>query len=109
VRVLVARKKWCKAKRMLAKHDDLLKESEMVDHKVLKRTRGFLVYVARTYNTMATFLLGFHLTIDSWRPVRDKEGCRLRQAGVEASLESDDESEIEEGKGGEDGAPQVWF
>jgi hypothetical protein len=33
--VLVARKKWCKAKRLLAKLDDLLTESEMVDHKVL--------------------------------------------------------------------------
>jgi hypothetical protein len=54
---------------------------------------------------MAPFLLGFHLTIGSSRPGWDKEGWRLRQAEVEASLESDDESKIEEGKGGEDGAP----
>jgi hypothetical protein len=66
---------------------------------------GFLVYVARTYIPMVHFLLGFHLTIDSWRPGRDEEGCRLWQSEVEASLESDDESEIEEGKGGEEGAP----
>jgi hypothetical protein len=77
----------------------------MVDHTVLERTRGFLVYVARTYKSVAPFLLGFYLTIDSWRPGRDEEGWRLRQAEVEASLESDDESEIEEGQGGEDGAP----
>jgi hypothetical protein len=105
LRVLVARKKRCKAKRILAKLDVLLKESEMVDHKVLESTRGFLVYVARTYKPMDPFILGFHLTIDSWRPGRDEEGWRLRQAEVEASLESDDESEIEEGQGGEDGAP----
>jgi hypothetical protein len=54
---------------------------------------------------MAPFLLVLYLTIDSWRPGRDEEGWRLRQAEVEASLESDDESEIKEGKGGEDGAP----
>jgi hypothetical protein len=77
LRVLVARKKWCKAKRILAKLDVLLKESEMVDHKVLEGTRGFLVYVTRTYKPMAPFLLGFHLTIDSWRPGRDEEGWRL--------------------------------
>jgi hypothetical protein len=56
VRVLVLRKKWCKAKRLLAKLDDLLKESKLVDHKVLERTRVFLVYVARTYKPMAPFL-----------------------------------------------------
>jgi hypothetical protein len=74
LRVLVARKKWCKANRLLIKLDVLLKESEMVDKKVLERTRGFLVYVASTYKPMTPFLLGFHLTIDSWRPGRDEEG-----------------------------------
>jgi hypothetical protein len=105
LRVLVARKKWCKANRLLANLDVLLKESEMVDHKVLERTRGFLVFVTRTYKPMAFFLLGFQLTIDSWRPGRDEEGWRLRQAEVEASLESDDESDMEEGHGGEERAP----
>jgi hypothetical protein len=74
VRVLVVRKKWCKAKRLLAKLAELLRESEKVDHKVLERIWGFLVYVARTYKPMAPFLLVFHLTIDSWRPGRDEEG-----------------------------------
>jgi hypothetical protein len=90
LRVLVARKKWCKAKRLMENLDVLLKESEMVDHKVLEKIQGFLVYVARTNKPMAPFLLGFHLTIDSWRPVREEEGWRLRQAEVEARLESDD-------------------
>jgi hypothetical protein len=105
LRVLVARKKWCNAKRLLANLYALPKESEMVDHKVLERTRGFLVYVERTNKPMTPFLLGFHLTIDSWRPGRDEEGWRLRQAEVEASLESDDESDTEEGHGGEERAP----
>jgi hypothetical protein len=50
---------------------------------------------------MYPFLLGFNLTIDSWRPGWDEKGWRLRQSEVEARLESDDESKIEEGKGRE--------
>jgi hypothetical protein len=111
VRVLVVRKKWFKAKRLLAKLDELLTESEMVDHKMLERTRGFLVYVARTYKPMAPFLLGFHLTIDSWRPGRGEECWRLWKLEVEVSLESDDKIEIEEGKGREARRerPEGWF
>jgi hypothetical protein len=37
--MLVARKKLCKMKRLLAKLDVVLKESEWVDHKVLERIR----------------------------------------------------------------------
>jgi hypothetical protein len=48
LRLLVARNKWCKAKHLLEKLDVLLKESEMMEHKVLERTRVFLVYLART-------------------------------------------------------------
>jgi hypothetical protein len=55
---------------------------------------GFLVYVARTYKPLAPFLFGLHLTINSWRPGRDEEGWRLWQSEVEASLESDNESDI---------------
>jgi hypothetical protein len=94
VSVGVVRKKWCKANRLLAKLDDLLMESEMVDHKVWGRTQGFLVYVVRTYKPMAPFILGFHLTIDSWRPGRDEEVWKLQQSQEEASLESDNGSKI---------------
>jgi hypothetical protein len=105
LRVLVERKKWCKAKRLMENFDVLLKESDMTNHNMLERTRGFLVYVARTYKTMAPFLLGFHLTFDSWRPGRNEEGWQLRQAEVEASLESDEKSDTEEVHGGEERAP----
>jgi hypothetical protein len=48
VRVLVSRKKWAKAKQLLATLHGLVLASEWVDHKVLEIIRGFLVYVART-------------------------------------------------------------
>jgi hypothetical protein len=80
VRVLVSRKKWAKAKQLLATLHGLVLASEWVDHKVLERIRGFLVYVARTYKPLTPFLMGLHMTIDGWRPGRDEEGWRLRGA-----------------------------
>jgi hypothetical protein len=71
VRVLVSRKKWVKANQLLATLHGLVLASEWVDHKVLERIRGFLVYVARTYKPLTPFLMGLHMTIDGWRPGRD--------------------------------------
>jgi hypothetical protein len=44
VRILVSRKKWAKAKQLLATLHKLVLASERVYHKVLERIRGFLVY-----------------------------------------------------------------
>jgi hypothetical protein len=79
VRVLVSRKKWARAKRLLATLHGLVLASEWVDHKVLERIRGFLVYVARTYKPLTPFPMGLHMTIDGWRPGRDEDGWRLRE------------------------------
>jgi hypothetical protein len=49
VQELVSRKKWAKAKRLLATLHGLVLASYWVDHKVLEIIRGFLVYVTRTY------------------------------------------------------------
>ena len=37
-----------------------------------------MVYVARTYQYMNPYLKGFHLTLDSWRPFQDNEGCLIQ-------------------------------
>jgi hypothetical protein len=95
VRILVSRKKWAKAKRLLATLHELVLAFEWVDHKVLERIRGFLVYVARTYKPLAPFLMGLHMSIDGWRPGSDGEGWRLRQAEVGASRDEKEESDEE--------------
>jgi hypothetical protein len=95
VRILVSRKKWAKAKRLLATLQELVLASEWVDHKVLEIIRGFLVYVAHTYKPLTPFLMGLHMSIDGWRPGRDDEGWRLRQAEVEASRDSDNDGDDE--------------
>jgi hypothetical protein len=96
VRILVSRKKWDKAKRLLAILHGLVMDSEWVDHKVLERIRGFLVYVAQNYRPLTRFLMGLHMSIDGWRSGRDEEGWRMREAEMNASRDSEDKSESDE-------------
>jgi hypothetical protein len=96
VRVLVSRKKWAEAKRLLAALHGLAMASEWVDHKVLARISGVLVYVARSYRPLTPFIMGWCMSIDGWRSGRDEEGWRLREAEVNANRDSEDESEPEE-------------
>jgi hypothetical protein len=92
VRILVSRKKWANAKRLISTLHGLVMASEWVDHKVLEMIRVFLVYVARTYCPLTTLFMGLHMSIDGWRSGRDEEGWRLREAEVNVSLDSEDES-----------------
>jgi hypothetical protein len=95
VRVLVARKKWAKAKRLLTTLHGIVLASEWVDHKVLEGIRGFLVYVTRAYRPLTPFRMGLHMSIDGWRPGRDEEGWRLRDVEITDSRESEDDSDFE--------------
>ena len=36
------------------------------------------VYVDQTYRDMNSYLKGLHLTLDSWRPHREKEGWKIQ-------------------------------
>ena len=47
-----------------------------IPHKQLEQYRGFLVYVSQTFEAMVPYLKGIHLTLDSWRDNRDREGWR---------------------------------
>jgi hypothetical protein len=57
----------------------LEKNPTKMSQKRLKQIRGFLQYVTQTYTTLASFLIGFHMTIDSWRAGRDHQGWRMVQ------------------------------
>jgi hypothetical protein len=65
--VLVSRKKWAEANRLLANLHGLVMASEWVDHKVLERIKGLLVYVSRTYYPLTHFLIGLYMSIYGWR------------------------------------------
>jgi len=48
-----------------------------INHKKLESARGFLVYVANTFKAMVPYLKGIHLTLDSWRDHRDRDGWKI--------------------------------
>ena len=96
----VSDEKWTKAKSYIT---TWLKEiaacklhctPPVLDFKHLERGRGFLVYLSRTYSSMVPYLKGIHLTLDSWRPGRDKEGWKERK--VTNSTDSDMFDEVDE-------------
>jgi hypothetical protein len=47
-----------------------------MDFKTAESNRGFLVYVSRTFKSMVPYLKGLHLSLDSWREGRDREGWK---------------------------------
>ena len=91
VSVLIAQKKWVKAKRWIEWMDKNLKVSDFLNHKELERCRGFLIYVSRTYKCMKPYLRGLHMTIENWRGNRDDEGWKIIEAHK-------DEDEIQGGE-----------
>jgi hypothetical protein len=79
--VLTSQEKWEKAKAQLKEVQEMMDvDSSKMSRKRLEQIRGFLQYVCQTYTSLTSYLIGFHMTIDSWRPGRDDEGWRLAQA-----------------------------
>ena len=50
------------------------REEGGLDRDKMELIRGFLVYMARTYQDMNPYLKGLHLTLDSWRQFRENGG-----------------------------------
>ena len=48
-----------------------------LDKASIEYTRGFWVYVARTYRYMNPYLKELHLTLDSWRPFSNNKGWKM--------------------------------
>jgi hypothetical protein len=59
--------------------EGLEKELPQFMHKQLLSDHGFLIYVARTYPTMAPYLEGLHLMIEHWRDNRDEQGWPVQR------------------------------
>jgi hypothetical protein len=75
---LTLQEKWDKTKRLAKETETLLRDNlSNIPRKRLEQIRGFLMYVTRTYPGLTPYMIGFHLTIDSWRAHRDGEGWKL--------------------------------
>jgi hypothetical protein len=70
----------------------LRKDPLCLPRKWLEQIRGFLVHVAQTYPAIKSYLIGVHMTIDSWRTDHDWEGWRVprsRKVWVRKGEDSD--------------------
>jgi hypothetical protein len=69
-------------------------DAEWMPRHRLEEVRGFLVYVTRMYPCMRSYLIGMHVTIDSWHDIWDEQGWRL--SAREMHLRSNATNEFEE-------------
>lgn len=106
VRKSIAVERWEKTKRLLREIKAELDEQGMcgwawckelvLNLKKLERVVGFLVYVSATYHVFTPYLKGFYLTMNSWRPDRDKEGWKIPGWEKEVVRRVDEESDTPE-------------
>jgi hypothetical protein len=60
---------------------EMLRQSpKVMDRHRLEVIRGFLNHVFQTYHSLVPFLIGFHMTIDSWRSNRDEQGWKITRS-----------------------------
>ena len=52
-------------------------ERPLLKRKDLERQTGFLNHLTMTFDEMTPFLKGFYLTLNSWRPKRDKDDWKM--------------------------------
>jgi hypothetical protein len=97
VYVSVSEEKWEKAKAILKKTQEEISEcAGWIERKGLESSRGFLLYVTRTYPTMVPYLKGFHLTLDGWRKGRDAEGWKYLDREIREQIEKGEHDDTTE-------------
>ena len=72
----VTQEKWNNGKRLV---EEVIESSnwdlnKVLSYKHLERVRGFICHLAMTFDILFPFLKGFHLTLASHLPKRDKQG-----------------------------------
>jgi len=93
VSVLVSQDKWEKGQRYVANLREMWEKGLDLDgrrrgeRKALETIRGFLQYLTKTYPSVTPYLKGIHLSVDGWRPDRDRDGWRLGRSGVKEEWE----------------------
>jgi len=101
----VSQKKWDKGRSYIAGWLEIVQravsfnEVPCLEHKQMEQGRGFLVYLSRTYTSIVPYLKGIHLTLDSWRSGRDRDGWKMRSNGrrnvdLDQDVEMDHQSNV---------------
>ena len=82
---MVSQEKWDKT-RLLIRELEIMLIDDFLPLQRLLVIRGFLIYVVRTYPWLNPYIKGLHLTIDSWRPGREKSGYKMKGKELERAL-----------------------
>ena len=98
VKATVTDVKWLKTRDLIEEIWTMMEGGKHIPHKRLTQIRGFLIYVARTYNWMTPYLKGIHQTINMWRPGYDGEGWKLTPKELERRDAEENEEEDESWK-----------
>ena len=75
--VFFSQKKWLRSKEIFLRIIQELGEDGSLDFVELRKDRGFLVYISRTYRAMVPYLKCIHQMLDSWKSGRNKDGWKL--------------------------------
>jgi hypothetical protein len=67
---------WLRARTYILGMQDTIVANQVFHFKTLEQHQGFLVYIARAFPSLVPYLKGIHLTLDSWREGRDREGWK---------------------------------
>ena len=77
----VSQEKWMKGCDIIKSLSYLLSDHPfgrpILSRENLERQSGFLNHLTMTFDEMSPFLKGFYLTLNSWRPKRDKDDWRM--------------------------------
>jgi hypothetical protein len=72
----VSTKKWTRAKEFVEWLWVCLNGDEDITRSRFRSGKGFLLYIAQTYDSMQPHLKGLHLAEEAWRPNRDVNGWK---------------------------------
>lgn len=76
-------------------------DSDFIEHKRLESCRGYLIYLARTYPMINSYLKGTHPMLDSWRLWRKEDGWKMSGSKIRQALkEKDVDESLHAGSGG---------
>jgi hypothetical protein len=76
----------------------------VLNRKELERATGFLNHMTMTFKDATPFLKGFYLTLNSWRPNRDKDDWKMSDKRWKEEI---DEGEAESGVASDNGPETV--
>jgi hypothetical protein len=94
-RKFVSTQKWRRAKEFVEWLGVCLNGEEVMTRARFRSGKGFLLYIAQTYDSMQPHLKGLHLAEEAWRPNRDVNGWK-HGSGEGDAEGSDSESESDE-------------